>query len=280
MSNYIVFFLCFFAVMQAGASDKVQNKIKKQSFLTSKSIVKTWSPMPFSQEKESLPANYLGVNPKLFLELFKSKVDGLEKGEFETTDEFTKRLENKERLLAPINTQDLYAFRMDSIDFSYDADKKSYTAQNYSCEKTYSEDSDYRVICDVAEVYNFKDTYIGSNAFGASVTIHSSSTRTFGLSILNTNPVFVSLFSNFEYNYALSVPIERAKYLKENKMKIGMLFIGRINGTRVENFSSGMSPTRDFPFDIHNLTEGVPFDIKQVIYYVIKTGEILEKKVF
>ena len=283
--GYIVFFLCVFTAFQVNASDKIKSKVAKQRDIKSEPVVKPWLPVAFSQENDNLPVNYLGTNPKLFLEMFKSKVDNLKKGEFETSEEFAKRLDNKDKLLAPINTHDLYAFLIKRIDFSYDADTQSYKGKNYSCEIKSA-----RAMCDVDIIDQVIDTYVGSNAFGAAFTVDRRRTHVFGLSIPSTNPVIglstvrtdvggAERFS--EYNYhILPIPIDKAKYLKDNKMQIGVLFVGRVIDTAVVSESGSITPTSGRPFDYARLTEGVPFDVKKVIYYVVQSGEILEKKEF
>lgn len=93
--------------------------------------VKPWEPTA-----DRLPPNYLGIDPVKFFKMFKSKVGNLKKGEFETSKEFAKRTANKDLLLSPINTADLYAFRIADIHIDYNADAQTYLIE-YSCEEAY-----------------------------------------------------------------------------------------------------------------------------------------------
>lgn len=65
------------------------------------SVVKPWEPTAFSLDIDRLPPNYLGLDPVKFYIMFKSKVENIKKGEFETSKEFAKRTANKDLLLSP-----------------------------------------------------------------------------------------------------------------------------------------------------------------------------------
>ncbi len=59
--------------------------------------------------------------------MLKSKLDGLKKGEFETTEEFKLRTADVENLIKPINTSDLYAFKPHAVHLKkYNPDTQSY----------------------------------------------------------------------------------------------------------------------------------------------------------
>lgn len=70
--------------------------------------VKPWEPTAFGADDTQLASNYQGVDPVKFFEMFKSKVGSLKKGEFESSEEFAQRTANKDSVLSPINTSNLY----------------------------------------------------------------------------------------------------------------------------------------------------------------------------
>ena len=80
-------------------------------------------PMPFSDDEGPLKAGYAGVDYKRLHSLISSKSRAIpKKGEFETSDEFAHRTADKDALLAPLSTRQLYAFQMQPIEVTYNAD--------------------------------------------------------------------------------------------------------------------------------------------------------------
>jgi hypothetical protein len=247
-----------------------------------------WEPTAFVEEAGRLPAGYKGLDPKKFLDMFKSRVAGLKKGEFETTAEFAQRTSNKDALLAPINTIELYAFRNDLIDskygFRYDADSQTYTIGgligNYSCSEAIW--SDKWVICNVSIITRSHDTYEGTNAFGASRTVEREGGSNFALAFLKNSPLLSSVMSqrNYRYEYEdkLSVPLEHARRLKD--MELAVLFVGRVGAAQIVENRSSYRPTLDWPREVSITAYAVPFVIKKIVYYVVQTGEILGQRDF
>ncbi|MEK6201309.1 MAG: hypothetical protein N2A40_02660, partial [Desulfobulbaceae bacterium] len=230
-----------------------------------------WEPTAFVQEGETLPAYYSGTDPVFFLDTFKSKI--AYKGEFETIEEFAKRTANKDDLLSPINTSDLYAFRMNDIDIKYDADAQVYLIR-YRCGKSYPWESlsktDGWPACKVASVHRDDDTYVASNAFGASRVVKRTRGIDFALAIVDSNP----WLSN-EYKYRrISVPLEKARDLKDKELAV--LFVGRVIEAKLfTKRSERIEPTIDSPRDLSIREEAVPFGLEKVFFYVLQTGEIL-----
>lgn len=299
MNRVAILLICLLTASTVLATEKPQKKKKLEGALVvsaPKTVAKPWEPTAFIQEGEHLPGDYTGLDPKKFLAMFKSKVEGLRKGEFETSEEFAQRTTNQDALLAPINTSDLYAFRIDNINYTdninikYDADTQAYIiggSFGYSCEETYSfgKSKDW-VTCKVASVSRINDTYTGSNAYGASLPVERTRGGDFALAIPKGSPVLSTVFSQdrylkntYIYQDKLSVPLEKARNLKD--MKIAVLFVGRVSEAKiVEGRGTRTKPKIDSPNDIFIMEEAVPFDLKKIFYYVIQTGEILGQRVF
>jgi len=108
----------------------------------------------------------------------------MKKGEFETSEELARRIANKDAVLAPINTSDLYAFRIGNINIKYDADTQAYIigerSFGYQCKETLKKDW---ITCKVASISREHDTYDGSNAYGALIKIERERGYDFGLVI-------------------------------------------------------------------------------------------------
>lgn len=278
------------AVAAEKSSKKKAEVIPAATAPAPKTVVKPWEPTAFDQNADRLPPNYLGLDPVKFFEMFKSKVGSLKKGEFETSEEFTQRTKNSDALLTPINTTDTYAFRISNISVKYDADAQTYLIggqYGYSCKENYpfGEFKDW-VTCKVSPISRENDTYVGSNAYGASRTVERTRGRDFALAIAKGSAVLSAAFTQerylkdqYSFQDRLPVPLEKARDLKD--MKIAVLFVGRITDAKIiEGRGTLIEPKVDSPTDIFIMEEAVPFELKKVIYYVIQTGEILGQRAY
>lgn len=276
----------------AVAAEKSPKKMKVGDIPTAtapspKKGVKPWEPTAFDQDADRLPPNYPGIDPVRFFKMFKSKVGSVKKGEFETTEEFTQRTTNKDALLSPINTIDTYAFRISGISVKYDADAQAYLIGDqygFTCQETYSfGEFEGWVTCKVSSISLNNDTYVGSNAYGASLTVERTRGHNFSLAISKGSAfpytVFTQLRNTGWYSLQdrLPIPLEKARDLKD--MKIAVLFVGRITDAKIiEGRGMFSQPKVDSPTDIFITEEAVPFELKRVIYYVIQTGEVLGQR--
>ena len=279
--KYIVILLV--SLLTAPSVFAAENPLKQNKSKNATS----WKPSAFDETAKWLPANYTGINPINFYKMFKGKVDKLEKGKYETSEEFERRIADKDALLAPINTTDLYAFRMEDISAQYDADAKAYRiGVGFSCDGRNTESSEM-LTCKVGSVIKKNSTYTGSNAYGVSRTVKLTKGLDFALAIPKSNPAVSEVLSQesyerHQYNYKdnLPVPLEKARVIKD---EVAVLFVGRVIDARIvyglgdNNFRN---PTLDSPYQKFIKEEAVPFDLKKIIYYVKKTGEMLYEKSF
>lgn len=283
--NYFELLLAFILTATTSiAADKAPIASKANDVLavsTQKTKVKPWKPTAFVQKGERLPVGYTGIDPIKFYLMFKSKVDKIKKGEFETSEEFAQRTANKDALLTPINTSNLYAFRIDNINTKYNADTQVFEI-DFHCGKEGSflfNDSGHWVTCTVAHFSSQTDIYTGSNAYGASVKVKRYRGKSFSLAISEDNSLLKTTLS-FEYdNYhdKLSIPLNKARNLKNTK--VAVLFVGQVIDAKIEK-ARGLiiEPTINKPEDTFVTNEAIPFDLQKIIYYVIQTGEILDQK--
>ncbi len=253
---------------------------------SSKPVVKPWIPLAFNSTIDRLPPNYRGLDPVQFIKLFKSKVGRLKKGEFETSEEFGHRIANADAILSPINTIDEYAFRISGIYTKYDADKQAYliSQDDYLCHDTYRlEESKDLITCIVSAFKREKSTYVGSNAFGSSRIVERIRGSDFSLAIPKVNalrrPVFIQTAFAYKFDDSLPVSLEKARHLKN--MEIAALFVGRITAAKIiEGRGKMEKPTIESPDDIFITEDAVPFELNRIIYYVVKTGEILGQIIY
>lgn len=247
-----------------------------------------WSPPAYDGSTRRLPPGYTGVDPKRFHELFTSKVKALQKGEFETTEEFVKRKADLDHVLAPISTKSLYAFRGQEIEAKYDADRESYSFSglvgDYKCSGS-GVIGQYKttLVCKVATVRLLNDKYAGSNAFGASRLVARTRATDLALAI-PASTLSGQYFDGPDVVGAMrlvdrvQVPLEKAKAIKG---AVGVLFVGYVTSAAVVDGTAVIvEPTIARPEDLIFRTEAIPFELKRIVYYVIPTGEILEQRFF
>lgn len=292
MKYFFALLTCLLISQTAYAEDKPLKKKKPKAHSISKRVVTHWRPVAFNDKAERLPVGYKGLDPKQFYKMFTKRVDGLRKGEFETSEEFAKRTADKIALLSPINTSDLYAFKIIDIHiYTYNADAQAYIIEgdgsfNHKCLP-----ADYGdwVTCKVDAIQYESDTYTSSNAYGANIEVHKSRGLDFSLAIQKRSPFLSDMYSHKKgssaqyerYNYRdeIPVPLEKARSLKD--MSIQALFVGRVtDAIIVEGRGQKYSATRDEPYDSYIEEKAVPFELKKIIYYVYQTGEILHQKSF
>lgn len=272
-----LFLLLFSTLSISTENSKIEKKFSGLN--PSNKIEKSWSPIPFSLNSEGLPAGFKGTDVKKFLALFTSKVTRLKKGEFETSDDFLQRISDKDALLAPINTSDLYAFRVDDIDFVYDADAQMYklstSGERYSCSETsLFEGSEGWFTCKVTTAMHKRDKYLGSNAYGASTVIDRSRSIDYAIAISRSTYMYLL---GYVIPESLSVSVEKARSLKN--MNIAILFVGRVSDIKIINGDGKLvKPTIYEPTDLFIEEKAIPFELTKIIYYVVQTGEILNQQ--
>lgn len=275
------------------AETSPKNNASADPFATAsspKKAIKRWEPIAFDQNVDRLQPNYTGLDPKKFFHMYKSKVESLKKGDFETSEEFTKRTANLDALLSPIKTADTYAFVISNVFIKYDADTQAYLIESQygdPCKETYSFGvfKDW-VTCKVSAISRDYNSYVGSNAFGASRKVDRTHGLDFSLALAKDSAALSTSFKKgryltdqYSFQDRIPVPLEKARTLKD--MKISVLFVGRISGAKIiEGQGILREPTIDSPIHIFIREEAIPFELNKIIYYVMRTGEILGQTTF
>lgn len=245
-----------------------------------------WEPEVYDTSATKLPPGYQGTNSKRFHALFKAKVQTIKKGQFETTEEFEERTKDANKMLAPISTNRLYAFRVGMIEPKYDADNQVYQFSSpysdYSCDRAKSDG--WTLVCKIGIAWMADDKYRGSNAFGASRIVDRTRGAYFAVAIPNTPRMFGSVFQNPSLNGSskfidkLPISIDQARAIKNS---VGVLFVGSVTGANiVEGEAIFAEPKVDHPSDIFVTTDAIPFDLQRIVYYAIPTGKILAQRIF
>lgn len=97
-----------------------------------------WRPWPFDPKSSHIELDPASgkiqlTSPRAFAEWFDKKLPELRKGEFETTADYQKRVQNVDTALAPMETDDVYLFPPDSIYSTYDADRQVFRPSTLRC---------------------------------------------------------------------------------------------------------------------------------------------------
>ncbi|MDP5239257.1 hypothetical protein Q9Q94_06935 [Uliginosibacterium sp. 31-16] len=252
---------------------------------------KPWEPTAFDESVDRLPPRYPGLDAIKFFEMLKSKLSRLKKGEFETSEEFFLRTEDKSAIFSPINTADLYAFKItDNYSKKYDADSQAYILEEtggLNCTETYST-SKYgnAVTCRITTAIHENDSYEASNAYGASVTVRRTRSHWLSVAINRDSSVFKEHFTKYKYlpnkhSFTDNIPVQLEKAKSLAQSKISMLFVGRlISPEIIEGRPLVLSATISSPSEIFATEDAIPFDLKKIVYFVTETGEILGQRSF
>lgn len=246
-----------------------------------------WKPEQFPGGNE-LPPKYSGLDRRQLYSVFTASISKIKpKDEFETTQEYEKRLENVQGLLSPIEPGVDYAIEISDIKFSYDADLRRFTPElrnlrgrKYSCLSATlrgKRANDY-LICEAGEVHSTSSKYQIKGYSGRAIDVLKTNDRSIGLAISPQDPVYRKYFSpdsvrDRGFSYPIEMEIEQAKSLKESSIKV--LLVGNVTKAEMPTYVTSTAPTKDFPYDIYNETVGVPFKLSRIIIYVYESGKVL-----
>lgn len=240
-----------------------------------------WRPRAFTAD-DALPANYKGEDAVAYLGVYKGASSKATKDQFETTAAYEARMANPSALIAPIDINATYAFQYQTS-VKYDADKQAWmVGGDYrTCNQPgYGSEVKGVALCKVGERLVYSE-YEGSNSYGAKAKIDKTTGDYVSLAIPG-GQLERAGFKKEKYleSYGLTrsipMPLEQAAALRD--MKIALLLVGSFSGaTIVKGRGLLVDPTISKPSDIFIQDFGLPFRLKEVIFYVQETGQILDR---
>jgi hypothetical protein len=297
--KYLLFALMFFFVLDHGtaAIAKEKNVASKNAVASNKEKVDNRPLVSFDINVEKLPPDFKGVDiAKLFTLL--SKKAPLKKEEFETTAEYEKKVR------AAI-TDDIYAFKLDTdispffstplVIHPYDADTQKLRIDIIMCDLS---ESNSRVSVVIKDVEIDRGSYVGSNAFGVKVLVHTATHIQYGIALVNQQVFYLhiqdpSFSTRMSPTYItatiqLEIPPEKARRLKNN---IGVILLCKPSlyvSTGQSLLESGNSlvfrdrksskATIDSPYSDHTDRSFINVEVLSIWIYEINTGSILLKQ--
>lgn len=253
---------------------------------------------PFDINLEKLSPNYNGTDiAKLFLQFSKTAL--LRKDEFESTEDFNKKA-------AQTVSDDIYAFKIQeklgrgSLSVSsYEADKQQFQIVLATEALDQFEFKDYRASLIVKTVNEQLDSYIGSNAYGATREVTRYTAIQYGLALVNEmdfgkNKYNITSIKSVldgvrDINLTIEISPDKAKRLKNNigvlllikpalhRSRIKPLHVNQGNDLIFES-SKYLPATIDIPSSHSYNRKFINAEIIEIWIYDIKTGEVILKR--
>lgn len=243
---------------------------------------------PLTIDESFIAPRYAGLDAASLYKYFKTITDNLKKEQYETSEEHKFRVAKNLEDFSNISNQ-LYALKMDFVTVDqYNADEQEYKVNGWflcrvaSSKKVDDEQSlsgKKRRYCKVKFITNNSYQYVGRNAMGVAVKVDKRRSHTFSLAIDYKNNGFDSWFEKENGGYIsfkgrITVPIEAARKIKNKE--ISTIFVGKFNDPVLHEGSAYYSkPEITRPYDTLETTEGVNFDLTNLLFVVRDTGEIL-----
>ena len=247
----------------------------------------TYETTPIDITATQLSQNYKGHDPEEFFRNASGINQQLQKGEFENTEQFKKRVKSLQQFppfIKTLNNNAEFAFRVISYNPSYDADLQEFTfyflvnsgifdLRKYDSHKEPSYES--AVVLELKTLDENKNSYEASNAFGATVQADMTSKTIIGIILGGAlqHPKELKV-SSYLTELKVNISSDKAKDVKEN---INILLIFKPKIPIIEHMTKARSATIDFPHAELTQLNLMVGDIIGVWLYNYKSGEIYKK---
>ena len=228
-----------------------------------------YSEVPFTFSENMMLQNYLGHDLRKIYEALNTRLKK-QKSEFETTAEFNERIEreNKLPLLGSINMTDHFALLV-KAESTYNADKKS---MEISLPLAYSFSRKFSQGIKVQEKVSRDGEYVGSNIFGATVTVTESYTDGTVL-VVNNSSAYRASYENMYFTLN-DVSVENAKQTKGN---LSIICVFKLDSPFIGDDYYHKEATIDSPSVLRISYKLVYGKISEMIVFNNKSGEILRR---
>lgn len=263
---FLFILISLFLVGISEAKEPLANKERKK---TTKASGKIYYKGEFDTTLEKLPRNFNGHNIEETYNLLKLKAS--KKGEYETTEDYRKRI-------AQMNSENIYTFKIEDswlihID-PYYADSQILRIEINTTPVNASDDFyDKRESFIIKEKRQSERSYVGRNAFGASVVVREAYYLRYGLALINGKSFGI-------YRLDINVPPDKAKNLKE---KLAFIIICKIKSPNENDpiaFEGGqyIKPTLNNPIELVYTIYYLNAEALEIWAYNEQTGEIYLKE--
>ena len=237
-----------------------------------------YSMISFDTLASRLPANLLGHNAKELYWSMEAKIGRSYKDEFETTEENKKRTRDEfsKPIVGMLDIRSVYAFRIYPLRTTYDADNGILTIR---CPLSQTSSKRIPYFKSVSWMSEWKDkgSYIGTNAFGATIEVSSSTTIGYDIALANFSDFPLeaeeqsSLFQWF-YQIKLTLPPAEAR---KAKLSVAALVIGDMVQPFTSSDFTHLPATFDSPLQLTLITFNFHINVFQIWFFDVETGTIL-----
>lgn len=261
----------------------------KSSNQTTRSTT-AYSREPLDPAVGKLLPHYQGNAPESIYRLLQERTSARNKGEFESTEEYEKRLvrEDAKPLLGGLRTTSIYAFLLEEsvLETNYDADDERMHVFIFPGVEPSSGDTEgagKRWTLLTNQKIESLGTYVASNAFGAKVQVRSSRDSEFLIAFSDlagfnlVERASDSRFGNLTRSgIRLDFPLAKAR-ARTLKGRMGVLAVCRLMQPYVAEHFEHFKATFDDPNELRTNEFYIGTQLLQVWAYERGTGEILFK---
>ncbi|WP_243374585.1 hypothetical protein [Geotalea sp. SG265] len=219
---------------------------------------------------KKLPPKYFGNDPRAIYTAIEKRLEQAEKNEFETTEQFQKRLEkqNSNPIIGKIKSEGLFALQASYVDSKYSADTSE---MNVYLHLGYSQ----REIS-LSSIKIDAGSYEGTNGFGARTIVKNADHEEYA--------AVPSNYTDFEFPYiettGQSIGVKFA--LNPNEAKIAkndmrVLLIAKLTAPLISENQRYHSATFSSPYNGVFSDRYIHINLSEIWIYNQKTGQIYSK---
>lgn len=261
-----------------GEKEKTKTSKQKQPMMKMAPVEK-YDFNRFNLSSSYLPPNYMGHDLKSIAEALEERKGHAKKDEYETTEQYKQRIQDEEHkpLIDTLTLDDIFSFVV-FPESKYDADTQTLTLMVKATILGDQYKNDWLMVAiHGPDLYRLKNTYIGSNAYGAETEIEK-------LRVIDIQLAF-SNKSGLPLNYSYNLP-EAFKFDLENitpetakaiRNHLYMAFIYQLKEPYFSESYSMIEPTRDEPKDYFWSHKNILTLLKEIWVFNKTNGEILLK---
>lgn len=216
----------------------------------------------------NLKPNYKGHDfQKLFIKYFDTLIG---KNEFEKTADYKNKLK-------AINLSKIYAFQLsdnENVHINYDSDNEMFevTIESISATEIMPKNGNISSFIVLKTTNKKSSNYVGTNAFGAKITIKKYEARKYGVQVVKNEAS--------SYSISFQMPLKEAKKQKANLAAL-MVCKPYIEDDTLA-FMGGYyaEPTFSDPIELNYSIAGINVELLEIWLYDLKTGKVLHKRTY
>jgi hypothetical protein len=251
---------------------KPKYKSMKPSAATLKKLrdeAKKYTSAQIDTNLEKLPPKYFGNDPKAIFTALEERKGKAEKSEFETTEQFQKRLEkeNSMPIIGKIKSDDLLSLQVNDAVFKYSADTSE---MNIYLNLDYGERAITLSYIDI----NIR-SYLASNSFGASTIVKNSDHEKYAAVPINyTEFPYRDTIGQHYIGVKIALNPNEAKKAK-NDMRV--LLIAKLTDPLISENQRYHGATFSSPYNGVFSDRYIHINLSEIWIYNQKTGQIYSK---